>query len=73
MAAAKCDIPDPKLEEVPLQITVPPRVKRELDLIAAANGRTKRSIIIEALRTVGVSATDAEIDGRRPRRTRKGT
>ena len=66
------DIPDPKIEEVPLQVTVPPRVKRELDLIAAAAGRTKRSIVLEALRAVGVTTTDAEIAGRRPRRNKKG-
>ena len=60
-------------EEVPLQVTVPPRVKRELDVLAATVGRTKRSIVLEALRTVGVSTTDAEIAGRRPKRGRKGT
>ena len=72
MAATMGNIPDYELEEVPLQITVPPRVKRELDLIAAGAGRTKRSIVLEALRAVGVSTTDAEIAGRRPRRIPKG-
>ena len=73
MAAAKWNGGDPKAEEVPLQVTVPRRVKRELDLIAAAAGRTKRSIVLEALRTVGVTTTDEEIKGRRPRRGGKAT
>ena len=72
MAVTTGDIADPEIEEVPLQITVPPRIKRELDLLAATAGRTKRSIVLEALRAVGVTATDAEIAGRRPRRKNKG-
>ena len=70
MEVEKRDTDAPETEEVPLQVTVPFRVKRELDLLAAAAGRTKRSIVLEALRTVGVSTTDAEIAGRRPRRGR---
>ena len=71
MEATKGDIHELDTEEVPLQVTVPPRIKRELDILAAGSGRTKRSMVLEALRAVGVNATDAEIAGRRPRRSPK--
>ena len=71
MAAAMRNRKDRELEEVPLQVTVPRRVKRELDLMAASAGRTKRSIVLEALRAVGIHATDAEVEGRRSGRRGK--
>ena len=51
--------------EVPLQVTVPKRVKRALDLKSVETGRTRRALVLEALREVGVSVTDDEIAGRR--------
>ncbi|WP_147377691.1 hypothetical protein [Mesorhizobium waimense] len=51
--------------EVPLQITIPPRVKRELDIKAVETGRTRRALVLEALREVGVTVTDEDIAGRR--------
>lgn len=51
--------------EVPLQVTVPKRVKRAFDLKAVETGRTRRALVLEALRGVGVSVTDSEIAGRR--------
>ena len=69
MTTAKRHSDDPDSVEVPLQVTVPHLVKRQLDLIAAGAGRTKRSLVLEALRSVGVNTTDEEIEGRRPRRT----
>lgn len=56
--------------EVPLQVTVPKRVKRALDLKSVETGRTRRAIVLEALREVGVSVTDDEIAGRRGMRKR---
>ena len=53
--------------EVPLQVTVPRRVKHELDVRAAQTGRTKRTIVLEALRSVGFDMTDEEVAGRRGR------
>ena len=52
-------------DEVHLQITVPQRVKHALDVQAAETGRTKRSIVLEALRAVGFYVTDEEVAGRR--------
>lgn len=51
--------------EVPLQVTVPKRVKRALDLKSVEVGRTRRALVLEALREIGVSVTDDEIAGRR--------
>jgi hypothetical protein len=51
--------------EVALQVTVPKRVKRALDLKSVETGRTRRALVLEALREVGVSVTDDEIAGRR--------
>lgn len=51
--------------EVPLQITVPKRVKHALDLKSVETGRTRRALVLEALREVGVSVTEDDIAGRR--------
>ena len=51
--------------EVPLQVTVPKRVKHALDLKSVETGRTRRALVLEALREVGVPVTDDEIAGRR--------
>lgn len=71
MAAARKRAEEPARDEVPLQVTVPSRVKRELDVMAAAKGRTKRSIVLEALRAIGIQTTSDEIEGRRPKRGAK--
>jgi hypothetical protein len=55
--------------EVPLQITIPPRVKRALELKAVETGRTRRALVLEALRQVGVTVTDEDIVGRRGQKT----
>jgi hypothetical protein len=52
-------------EEVPLQVTVPARIKHSLDLKAVETGRTRRAIVLEGLRKVGVEVTDRDIVGRR--------
>jgi hypothetical protein len=51
--------------EVPLQITVPPKVKLAIDLKSVETGRTRRALVLEALRSVGVEISDADIAGRR--------
>lgn len=51
--------------EVPLQVTIPKRVKRALDLKSVETGRTRRALVLEALREVGVTVTDDDIAGRR--------
>lgn len=51
--------------EVHLQVTVPKRVKRAIDLRAVETGRTRRALVLEGLRKVGVAVTDDDIAGRR--------
>lgn len=51
--------------EVPLQITIPPKVKRSLDLKSVETGRTRRALVLEGLRGVGIDITDDDIAGRR--------
>ena len=51
--------------EVPLQVTIPKHVKRALDLRSVETGRTRRALVLEALRGVGVAVTDDDIAGRR--------
>jgi hypothetical protein len=51
--------------EVPLQITVPPKIKRAIDLKSVETGRTRRALVLEALRGVGIDITDDDIAGRR--------
>jgi len=55
----------PEEPEVPLQVTIPKRVKRALDLRSVETGRTRRALVLEALRGVGVAVTDDDIAGRR--------
>lgn len=63
-ASAKPPAADGALE-VPLQVTVPPKVKHALALKAAETGRTRRAIVLAGLREVGVDVTDDDIAGRR--------
>lgn len=51
--------------EVPLQVTIPKRVKRALDLKSVETGRTRRALVLEALRGLGVAVSDDDIAGRR--------
>lgn len=51
--------------EVPLQVTVPPRVKHALAMKAAETGRTRRALVLEGLRKVGIDVSDEDIAGRR--------
>ncbi len=51
--------------EVPLQVTIPKRVKRALDLKSVETGRTRRALVLEALRAVGVTVSDDDVAGRR--------
>ncbi|KSV71961.1 hypothetical protein N182_29830 [Sinorhizobium sp. GL2] len=51
--------------EVPLQVTIPKRVKRALDLKSVESGDTRRALVLRGLREVGVAVTDDDIAGRR--------
>lgn len=51
--------------EVPLQVKIPKRVKRALDIKSVETGRTRRALVLEALRGVGVAVSDDDVAGRR--------
>lgn len=51
--------------DVSLQVMVPARVKREVSLRAAQEGTTQRTIILRALKAVGIMVRDEELCDRR--------
>jgi hypothetical protein len=59
---------EPGRDDAHLQVTIPRRLKRALDVRAADTGRTKRSIVLQALRDAGFDVSDDEIAGPRGRR-----
>jgi hypothetical protein len=56
---------DADAEEVPLQVTLPRRIKRALDVRAAESGQTKRAIVLKGLQLFGIDVTEDELIGRR--------
>lgn len=51
--------------DVSLQVMVPGRVKREVSLRAAQEGTTQRTIILHALKAMGITVKDEELCDRR--------
>jgi hypothetical protein len=54
--------------EVPLQVLIPERIRRQLGVKAAEEGRSLRELVLHAVRSLGIDVTDAEIKGKRGRR-----
>lgn len=54
--------------EVPLQVLVPANIRKQLALMSAERGESLRSLILQAVRSLGVVVTDGEILGKRGRR-----
>ena len=54
--------------EVALQVMVPVAVRRQLALMSAEQGESLRSLILQAVRSLGIEVDDQEIKNRRPRR-----
>jgi hypothetical protein len=55
-------------KDVALQVMVPPGVKRELNVRAAKEGLTQRTIVLKALRSIGLSVSDDDLHDRRKAR-----
>jgi len=55
--------------EVPLQVLIPERIRRQLGVKAAEEGRSLRELVLHAVRSLGIDVTDAEIKGKRGRRS----
>lgn len=52
-------------KDVPLQVMVPARIKREVSLRAAHEGATQRTIVLRALMAVGFVVGDDELYDKR--------
>ncbi len=51
--------------EVPLQVLIPANIRKQLALKAADEGESLRALVLRAIRSLGVTVTDAEIAGKR--------
>jgi hypothetical protein len=55
--------------EVPLQVLIPARIREELGIMMARErGSSLRSLILRAVRSLGIEVTDEEIRGKRGRK-----
>lgn len=55
--------------EVPLQVLIPARIREELGvMMARERGASLRSLILRAVRSLGIEVTDEEIRGKRGRK-----
>jgi hypothetical protein len=60
--------PSPAVEpEVPLQVLIPASIRKQLALKAAEEGKSLRALVLAAIRSLGITVTDAEIKGKRGR------
>jgi len=60
--------------DVALQVMIPPDVKRELNVRAAKEGMTQRTVVLLALRAFGFEIPDDDLyDRRKSRAERDGT
>ena len=54
--------------EVPLQVLVPVHIREELGIMVAKERVSLRSLILRAVRSLGIEVTEEEIKGKRGRR-----
>src|SRR5690242_13004907 len=55
--------------EVPLQVLIPARVREELGImVAKERGASLRSLVLRAIRSLGIEVTEEEIKGKRGQR-----
>jgi hypothetical protein len=55
--------------EVPLQVLIPANIRKQLALKAAEEGKSLRALVLGAIRSLGITVTDADIKGKRGRRS----
>jgi len=62
--------PVPVMEpEVPLQVLIPANIRKQLAVKAAEEGQSLRALVLRAIRSLDIAVTDAEIAGKRGRRS----
>jgi hypothetical protein len=54
--------------EVPLQVLIPANIRKQLALLAAEEGESLRALTLRAIRSLGITVTDADIKGKRGRK-----
>ena len=54
--------------EVPLQVLIPRRIRTQLGVKAAEEGRSLRELMLRAIRGLGIDVSDEDIRGKRGRR-----
>jgi hypothetical protein len=54
--------------EVPLQVLVPTHIREQLGIMVAKERVSLRSLILRAVRSLGIEVTEEEIKGKRGRR-----
>jgi hypothetical protein len=54
--------------EVPLQVLIPTSIRKQLAVKAAEEGQSLRALVLRAIRSLGITVTDADIKGKRGRR-----
>jgi hypothetical protein len=55
-------------KEVPLQVMVPEKIRRELAHLCAERGENIRTVVLRGLRAVGIQIPESELVDRRGRR-----
>lgn len=55
--------------EVPLQVLIPEGIRRQLGVKAAQEGRSLRELVLTAVRSLGIEVTEAQIKGKRGRKS----
>jgi hypothetical protein len=55
--------------EVPLQVLIPESVRKQLAFKAVEEGQSLRQLVLRAIRSLGIAVTDAQIKGKRGRRS----
>lgn len=60
--------PIPPDADLLLQVRIPPHIRRALDHMSIDTGESLRSLVLRALRSLGIEVTDEELRARRSRR-----
>lgn len=67
-ASTKRSQPAEKDRDIALQVMVPARIKRQVSVRAAEEGTTHRTIVLTALRAIGIAVNEEDLcDKRRAR------
>lgn len=57
-----------KSKEVPIQIMVPERVRRQVAMMGADRGENIRTLVLRGLQAIGIEIPESELKDRRGRR-----